>query len=204
MNAPIVTQDRPGQGAQDWDLVHRAQAGDMTAYEQLYERHRDTVMGFLRNRLEDRHLCEDLASETFRRALHRIDSVSYQGRPVGAWFVTIARNLLLDHLKSSRVRLERPWDDSPAVERLTERDRAVDPARAATTASLGDLLRAAMDQLGADQRDVLALRFLSDRSVTDTAEAMDRNVAATKALQHRACQRMRQLLHPSVVDYLRD
>jgi len=54
----------------------------------------------------DPPLAEDRTSETFLRAVRRICSVSYQGPDVGAWFVTIPRNLVLDHVKSSRYRLE--------------------------------------------------------------------------------------------------
>ena len=38
-------------------------------------------------------------------------SVTYQGRDIGAWFVTIARNLIFDHVKSSRYRLESTTSD---------------------------------------------------------------------------------------------
>ena len=66
----------------------------------------DVVFRYVLFRVGDRELAEDVTSETFLRALRRIASVSYQGRDVGAWFVTIARNLVLDHVKSSRFRLE--------------------------------------------------------------------------------------------------
>ena len=89
-----------------WDLVHAAQDGDRSAFAQLYDRYVDVVFRYVLFRVGDRELAEDVTSETFLRALRRIESVSYQGRDVGAWFVTIARNLVLDHVKSSRFRLE--------------------------------------------------------------------------------------------------
>jgi RNA polymerase sigma-70 factor (ECF subfamily) len=204
LSTSVVAPDCPDQQCydRDWDLVRRAQAGDRDAYAELYTRHYDTVMGFLVNRLADQHLCEDLAADTFHRALRRIDSVSYQGRPVGTWFVTIARNLMLDDRKSARVRLERPMDDSPVID-LAVRDETANPVHEVTNNSLGELLRAAMDQLGADQREVLELRFLDNLSPAEASEVLQRNYGATKALQHRAVASMRRLLHPSVVDYLR-
>jgi RNA polymerase sigma-70 factor (ECF subfamily) len=89
-----------------WALVNAAQAGDMAAYGELFELYFDMVFRFVLFRTGDRALAEDLTSETFVRALRRISSVSYQGRDIGAWFVTIARNLIFDHVKSSRYRLE--------------------------------------------------------------------------------------------------
>src|SRR5882672_12455379 len=102
--APQVPEARePGDS---WDLVHSAQRGDTTAFARLYDRYVDVVFRYVLFRVGDRELAEDVTSETFLRALRRITSVSYQGRDVGAWFVTIARNLVLDHVKSSRFRLE--------------------------------------------------------------------------------------------------
>ena len=68
----------------------------------LYDSALPLVHGYLLSRCGDRATAEDLTSETFVRALRRIDSLSAQGRDVGAWLVTIARNLALDHLKSGR------------------------------------------------------------------------------------------------------
>src|SRR5262249_57423349 len=53
-----------------------------------------------------RSTAEDFTSETFLRAWRRIGSVTNQGRDIGAWYITIARNIVLDHVKSSRYRLE--------------------------------------------------------------------------------------------------
>src|SRR5947209_9039991 len=86
----------------EWDLVEAAQAGDREAFGQLYGRYVSGVSGFLGNRVRDRGLVEDLTSETFARALRRIDSVRDQGRDLGAWLTTIARNLVVDHTRSSR------------------------------------------------------------------------------------------------------
>ena len=51
-------------------------------------------------------LAEDLTSETFVRGLRAIQRFNWQGKDFGAWLTTIARNLIADHFKSSRSRLE--------------------------------------------------------------------------------------------------
>ena len=94
-----------------WSLVRSAQAGDMTAFSELFDRYYDVVFRYVLFRMNDRTLAEDITQETFLRALRRIASVTYQGRDIGAWFVTIARNLIFDHVKSSRYRLESTTSD---------------------------------------------------------------------------------------------
>ena len=76
------------------------------AFGKLYDMYVDVVYRFVYFRVNDRGLAEDFTSETFLRALRRIGTVNYQGRDIGAWFVTIARNIVLDHVKSARHRLE--------------------------------------------------------------------------------------------------
>lgn len=172
-----------------WELVAAAQQGDQDAFGQLYNRYVDVVFRFILFRVSDRPLAEDLTSETFLRALRRISSVSYQGRDVGAWFVTIARNLVLDHVKSSRYRLEMTTADildSSADDRGPEHE-VVEEATAA------ELMRC-VAQLGHDQQECIMLRFMQGLSVSETAAVMGRNEGAVKALQHRAVRRLAQLL----------
>lgn len=172
-----------------WELVAAAQQGDQGAFGQLYDRYVDVVFRFVLFRVGDRPLAEDLTSETFLRALRRISSVSYQGRDVGAWFVTIARNLVLDHVKSSRYRLEMTTADildSSADDRGPEHE-VVEEATAT------ELMRC-VAQLGRDQQECIMLRFMQGLSVSETAAVMGRNEGAVKALQHRAVRRLAQLL----------
>ncbi len=172
-----------------WELVTAAQQGDQQAFGRLYDQYVDVVFRFVLFRVGDRPLAEDITSETFLRALRRISSVSYQGRDVGAWFITIARNLVLDHVKSSRYRLEMTTADildSSADDRGPEHE-VVQGATAA------ELMRC-VAQLGQDQQECIMLRFMQGLSVSETAAVMGRNEGAVKALQHRAVRRLAQLL----------
>jgi RNA polymerase sigma-70 factor (ECF subfamily) len=173
--------------------VHAAQAGDRSAFARLYDRYVDVVFRYVLFRVGDRELAEDVTSETFLRALRRIESVSYQGRDVGAWFVTIARNLVLDHVKSSRFRLEvatAEVDDSRPAESGPEQQVLSKVTRTALLECVG--------RLGDDQRECIVLRFLQGLSVAETAKVMARNEGAVKALQHRAVRRLAQLLPPEL------
>jgi len=198
----------PNQGAAEpvsralseaWNLVHAAQAGDSAAFGQLYDRYVDTVFRYVLFRMSDRDLAEDVTSETFLRALRRISTVSYQGRDVGAWFITIARNLVFDHVKSSRFRCEVVTDEvtepGQAAGRAQSQDTSEPEQRAMTNVTNTKLLDS-VASLGADQRECVVLRFLQGLSVAETAHIMNRNEGAIKALQHRAVRRLAQLMPP--------
>jgi RNA polymerase sigma-70 factor (TIGR02952 family) len=180
----------PGTGSIDvWALVHRAQAGDAEAFGELYDHYVTMVHRYVYHRVGDRATAEDVTSETFVRALRRIDSLSFQGRDVGAWLVTIARNIIRDQVKSSRYRLEVPTAD------MRDADRATDGPEDAVVAHLtNQQLLECVRQLGSEQQECIVLRFLHGLSVSETAEIMGKKDGAIKALQHRAVRRLAGLL----------
>jgi len=172
-----------------WDLVRAAQSGDSDAFGALYDRYVAVVYRYVLFRVGDRTLAEDVTSETFLRALRSIGSISYQGRDVGAWFVTIARNIVFDHVKSSRYRLE-----VTTAEPADSREVTSGPEQEVLTGAANAELLRCVSQLGDDQRECITLRFIQGLSVAETAAKMGRNEGAVKALQHRAVRRLAQLL----------
>jgi RNA polymerase sigma-70 factor (ECF subfamily) len=172
-----------------WRLVNLAQEGDGQAFGQLYDRYVDTVFRFIYFRVNDRALAEDFTSETFLRALRRIGTISYQGRDIGAWFITIARNIVLDHLKSARHRLETTTADT-----IEGREQAQSTEAAVLDTLQSERLMEAVRQLGDEQRECVMLRFVHGMSVSETAQIMGKNDGAIKALQHRAVRKLADLV----------
>lgn len=183
-------EDHPGcTDLTGWDLVAATQRGEQDAFGQLYDRYVGVIFGFILTRVDgDRPVAEDLTSETFLRALRRITSVRDQGR-VGAWLVTIARNLVIDHVKSARHRLEITTGDLADV---SARDHGPEH-QVLQQASAAELMRA-VAQLTDDQRQCVMLRFFHGLSVAQTAAATDRSESAVKSVQHRAIRKLAQLL----------
>jgi RNA polymerase sigma-70 factor (TIGR02952 family) len=172
-----------------WGMVHRAQQGDAEAFGELYDHYVTLVHRYVYHRVGDRATAEDVTSETFVRALRRIDSLSFQGRDVGAWLVTIARNIIRDHVKSSRYRLEVTTAD------MRDADRATDgPEDAVVQHLTNQQLLACVQQLGSEQQECIVLRFLHGLSVSETAQIMGKKDGAIKALQHRAVRRLAGML----------
>lgn len=184
-----------------WALVARAQAGDMDAFAGIYRRYVDTVNRFVYYRVHSRELAEDLTGETFLRALRRIGTVTDQGRDLGAWLITIARNLVADYFKSARFRFEITTADiidengtvaGPA--HVDERSPEAVVIEYITNLSLLGALR----ELTADQQECVVLRFLRGFTLAETAHVMGKDVGAVKALQYRATNALRRELAGSL------
>lgn len=209
---PSLTNIRDNAPPGDWELVALAQAGGATgraAFGTLYDRHHALIYRYIAYRLPiyDASTAEQMAGEVWLRALRRIHTVTDRsdGKVFGAWVVTIARNLLLDHVKSCWHR----WDRTvPVVPEPLSRDAlaknepehlAVDRA---VTGFYAQHLNPCLRKLSPEQRECIGLRFYTDLSVTETAVVMGRNEGAVKALQHRAIRRLAQLLPADAATWL--
>jgi RNA polymerase sigma-70 factor (ECF subfamily) len=170
-------------------LVTLAQQGDAEAFGLVYDRYVDQIYRYLYYRVGSHALAEDLTSETFLRALRRIDSFTYTGKDIGAWFTTIARNLVTDHVKSSRFKLEVSTAD------MLDADRGDDGIETQVIERLRDAaLLDAVRQLRPEQQECIVLRFLQGLSVAETSGVMGRSEGAVKQLQLRAVRALAKLL----------
>ncbi|SEL42476.1 ECF subfamily RNA polymerase sigma factor, BldN family [Streptacidiphilus jiangxiensis] len=170
-------------------LVERAQDGDGEAFGQLYDHYADTVYRYIYYRVGGRATAEDLTSETFLRALRRIGTFTWQGRDFGAWLVTIARNLVADHFKSSRFRLE-----VTTGEMLDSNQVEPSPEDSVLESLSNAALLEAVRRLNPQQQECVTLRFLQGLSVAETARIMGKNEGAIKTLQYRAVRTLARLL----------
>jgi RNA polymerase sigma-70 factor, ECF subfamily len=193
---PPSHPDRPDPSdaaAEVFALVERAQQGDAEAFGLIYDRYFDTVFRFIYFRVGNRPLAEDLTSDTFLRALKRIGSFTWQGRDLGAWLVTIARNLVADHFKSGRYRLEVTTGDVLDADQA-ERGPEGSPELAVIDHITNVDLLSAVKKLNHEQQECIVLRFLQGFSVAETAQTMGKNEGAIKALQYRAVRTLNRLL----------
>ncbi|MEU2599077.1 ECF subfamily RNA polymerase sigma factor, BldN family [Streptomyces hirsutus] len=187
-----TTARRPAadsDSARMMELVERAQAGEADAFGRLYDQYSDTVYRYIYYRVGSKANAEDLTSETFLRALRRIGTFTWQGRDFGAWLVTIARNLVADHFKSSRFRLE-----VTTGEMLDANEVARSPEDSVLEYLSNAALLDAVRRLNPQQRECVTLRFLQGLSVAETARVMGKNEGAIKTLQYRAVRTLARLL----------
>lgn len=185
MTATIPAQrpESDDPAAKVWAIVERAQAGDRDALGELYARYRNPVWRFIRYRVGHKELAEDLTQQVFVRMLTSLGDVRWQGRDLGAWLITVARNVVFDYFKSGWYRLavltdERLGDDRP--------NRDDDPADQVASYLTNVALLTAVKKLPVDQQECIVLRYLRGLSVAETAAAIGKSEGAVKALVYRA------------------
>ena len=176
-------------------LVELARAGDKEAFGLLYDHYQPSVYRFLFYRTRSQTLAEDLTSETFFRALRSMSTFRWQGKDFGAWLMTIARNLTMDHYKAGRTRLEMTTEDMTPHDDTTE-----GPEDTVIAGLTNEVLLQALTELPVEQRECLIMRFLQGLSIAETAQALDRSDGAVKQLQLRGVRNLAKLLPEGLRD----
>jgi RNA polymerase sigma-70 factor (ECF subfamily) len=161
--------------------AERAREGDDDALRLLYLLYADNVFGYVLAIVRDEHDAEDITSEVFSRLPRALTRYRAGAVPFAAWLLRVARNAALDHLRAQR-----------SVPRA-EIHAATDATEPPGSERLADL-RAALEALPADQRQVMLLRLVAGMSPGEVAELLGRSVDAVHALQHRARRRLRREL----------
>jgi RNA polymerase sigma-70 factor (ECF subfamily) len=180
------------------DLVGRARAGDVGAFEALYHRHQAGIYSFIYSQVRQADLAADLAQQTFVRAWESLPRLR-EGRAFRAWLHRIAGNLVRDEVKSGRARLEVAAsdlpDDPPWAQSLNH-----GPEEAAVSQGLRTAVWAALDQLPAEQRAAVVMHHLEEMSVAEIAQAVGVRPGTIMSRLARAREVLRRLLSPYVED----
>jgi RNA polymerase sigma-70 factor (ECF subfamily) len=168
------------------ELVERAKNGNGQALEALLERHLPMVYRFVSMRLGRGHAdVDDVVQETLIAAASSIKSLrAERDGAVPAWFLTIARHKVADHMRrasAAKLDLDAVADTQDVQEIVSDRDR-------------DRRLREAMANLTAEQEEVLVLRFVLGFDGDQTAAITQRTLGAVKALQHRGLASLEKLL----------
>jgi RNA polymerase sigma-70 factor (ECF subfamily) len=164
--------------ADERSLIEAAQK-DPNRFADLYETHFDRVYAYVVRRVRDRHAAEDLTADVFHQALANLGRFEWRGIPFAAWLLRIARNAIVDRGRRG------------AREVLV-----ADPGERAEEAGHPDLEQHArlfrlVRALPADQRLVIEMRFVEQKSIREVAEQMGRSEGAVKQLQFRGIESLR-------------
>lgn len=204
-NGGAVKRAAGGPAPRDtWTLIDRAKAGDTDAFGELYQRYRLAVQRFVYRRVADRDLAADLTQDVFVRALRGIAGLRWEGKDPGAWFITIARNLIADHYKSARIRyasnVPPEWWTGDEDRGITQVDPDPIPEDAVILAATRAAVLAAIAALPDRQRRVIELRYLADLTVAETCDLMGMTDGAVKTLTFRAVRSLARALPRTAVE----
>ena len=186
--AALVADAEPREGVTLDVLAERACAGDATAFEQIYNLLADELFSYICGQCHNETVAEDILANVFLkswRSIRRYRTGSDRFRP---WIFAIARNEVRDHWRSARPTL--PMLDIDVTDE-TDMASGMDPEDARRQVAQ------AMAILTEEQRQVVALRYFSNKSHEEIAAIMGKREGAVRALLLRALRRMRKSMADS-------
>jgi RNA polymerase sigma-70 factor, ECF subfamily len=190
---------RPGRPAEEQEnedvrLMGLVARGDMSAFEQLIERHQALVAGTAARMLGSNSDVEDIAQQVFIRVWK--SAARYRPRAkFTTWLLKITRNLVFNELRRTKRRAQMPLQADPQGEEIAlPDDVTVAPDASLLELELARAIEDAITQLPETQRMALILRRYEELSYEDIAEVLDLSVPAVKSLLFRARTELRSRL----------
>jgi RNA polymerase sigma-70 factor (ECF subfamily) len=166
----------------DAELVRRAKAGDLVAFEELVNRYERRIWTLAKRMVQHREDAEDVTQETFLTALEHLDELRDEER-FGAWLVQIATRhafrVLEQRQRASTISLETMTsemadgdDGEPIPHPEFIADWQENPEELLMRAETRQLIEQALNELPEKYRLVFLLRNVEGLSVKETAEAL--------------------------------
>jgi RNA polymerase sigma-70 factor (ECF subfamily) len=169
-------------------LLAQARTGDRKAVMTIYENYFPPIYKFIRLRVSDRSVAEDLASDVFVKFVGSLGTRRAPRQSLRGWLFRVARNELSNHYGKQH---QYPTE---TLEEWVPASTDTDPEAQFIRSLSLERSRQALAQLSPDQQEVLILRFGQMLSLEDTADIMGKSVGAIKSLQFRAVNAMRRTL----------
>src|ERR1700685_2888138 len=172
------------------EAVARARAGDADAWGELYRDYAPAIFRFCRRALPTREDAEDATMEIFMKLRDKLSQYD-ETRSFSAWLYKVAANHCWDLLRRRKIRqdketgdlenvpLEHP--DPSQLERMIEQRTSEE-------------VRRALSKLGARARMALVMRYYSDMSYDEIADALGVRRAFVGVVLLRARHELRQAL----------
>ncbi|MGH9602651.1 MAG: RNA polymerase sigma factor [Terriglobales bacterium] len=156
---------------------------DPSRFAELYEDNFERVYAYVARRVQNRTEAEDVTSEVFHHALANLERFEWRGTPFVAWLLRIAHNLMADRWQRAGRESGEPVPEAGDATWKGVEQRAQ--------------LFQLVDRLPEDQRRVIYLRFVGQKSIAAIARELGRSEGAVKQLQFRALENLRERMKES-------
>jgi RNA polymerase sigma factor (sigma-70 family) len=172
------------------ELIVRARAGDTQAWGDLYREYAPAIFRFCRRAMPTREDAEDATMEIFMKLRDKLSQYD-QGRSFTAWLYKVAANHCWDMLRRRRVRQDKETEDVTEIPLEAPEPNQLEKLIEERTS---EEVRRALDKLGLRARMALVMRYYSDMSYDEIADALGVRRAFVGVVLLRARHELRQAL----------
>ena len=188
-----VNDQDPIGSKRDADVIRRIRTGDRAAFLEFYDRYAPLLLSVAARVLGDRREAEDVLQDVFTQIWHKSSGYDAELGTLSSWAVTLTRNKAIDRVRASTRRRR-------LIEEIAVSSDQSEEAPAASANELlygrerAEQIRAALNELSADQRQVIELAFFAGLSQSEIAQRLEQPLGTIKARIRRGMLRLREQL----------
>lgn len=152
-------------------LVQAYVSGNEAALELLIKRHESKIFGFIYSKIPDRDLANDIFQDTFMKVIRTLKTTTYneEGKFL-SWVMRIAHNLIIDHFRrNKKMPLFRETEDFSIFSIMSDDSLTIENQW--ITNQVERDLRRIIEELPADQKEVVMMRMYQDMSFKEISES---------------------------------
>lgn len=165
----------------DEELMMTYREGTSEAFHELYRRYSGKIFGYLRKKVKDEAIASDIFQEVFMK-LHRSKHLYKESLPFKPWLFTVAQSTLIDHLRKNKKQMNHSNIDAEEI---------------ADTNLRADIINedlAILEKLPANQRTVLQMRYLDEKTFQEIAEVLKTSETNARQIVSRTIRNLKLLI----------
>lgn len=179
---------------QDALLVKKYVDGDENALTVLINRHQSKIFGFIYSKISDRDISNDIFQDTFIKVIKTLKSKSYneEGKFL-PWVMRIAHNLIIDHFRrNKKMPMFRETEEFSIFSIMSDDSLTIENKIIQEQVEID--LRKLIEELPADQKEVLMMRMYQDMSFKEISELTGVSINTALGRMRYALMNMRKVI----------
>ncbi|MCZ8146092.1 RNA polymerase sigma factor [Flavobacterium sp.] len=180
-------------------LVQQYIAGNENALAILINRHQSKIYGFIYSKLPDRDVADDIFQDTFIKVIKTLKSNAYneEGKFL-PWVMRIAHNLIVDHFrKNKKMPLVRDTEEFSIFSVIKDDSKTIEGLMISQV--IEEDLRRIIQELPADQKEVLVMRIYQDLSFNEIAEITGVSINTALGRMRYALMNLRKVIEKNKI-----
>ncbi|MBA4320673.1 MAG: RNA polymerase subunit sigma-24 [Flavobacterium sp.] len=175
-------------------LVKKYVEGDENALTVLINRHQSKIFGFIYSKISDRDISNDIFQDTFIKVIRTLKTKSYneEGKFL-PWVMRIAHNLIIDHYrKNKKMPMFRETEEFSIFSIMSDDSLTIENKIIRDQVEMD--LKKLIEELPADQKEVLVMRMYQDMSFKEISEITGVSINTALGRMRYALMNMRKVI----------
>lgn len=178
----------------DASLVKEYVAGNEDALAKLIKRHESKIYGFIYSKIPDRDIANDIFQDTFIKVIKTLKSNSYneEGKFL-PWVMRISHNLVVDHYrKTKKMPMFRETEEFSIFSIMSDDSLTIENKIISEQVEMD--LKKLIEELPADQKEVLVMRMYQDKSFKEISESTGVSINTALGRMRYALMNLRKVI----------